>query len=109
MVEARVAGLERRVQALEAERRRWRRSSLASWLVAAVAVAVGAAAYVAKADDGSAGASIEAREFMIKDSATGELLFYVGPEDDGAVLFLKDRQGRITARLPFKREIVPVR
>jgi len=36
-------------------------------------------------------------------------LFYVGPEADGAVLFLKDRQGRVTARLSFKQEIVPAR
>jgi hypothetical protein len=67
------------------------------------------AAYAAKADSGKGPGSIEAREFMIKDPSSGQLLFYVGPEADGIVLFLRDREGRVTARLPLKHEIIPAR
>jgi hypothetical protein len=109
MADDRIAELEARIRALESERRRGRLQWLGTGLGAlALAVLTGFGALgVARAQSSPAKQTVEAREFIIRD-VSGEIAFYVGPEKDGVVLFLRDRNGRVTARLPFTTELIPL-
>ena len=98
------AQLEARLRRLEVQLRLSRWGFLV--VVAALVAATGFTNVKATGPTRASQATVEAREFVIRDDA-GQALFYVGPEKDGVVLLIRDHNGRVTARLPATTEIRP--
>lgn len=100
-----VSDLEARIERLESERRKLLWCVCLGFVMLVGAVAFTGAKVVAagKASSGT----VEAREFLMRDES-GQLLFYVGPEGNGAVLIMRDHSGQVTARLPMTAELKPV-